>query len=155
MRPPLRAITRKICKPADRNSKGCNSAVRLTAYHRIALYREPRKCDRSHPQRKDPVCGNGRSNFPTQRRMRNTVTKRISSAPRIAPLVFQQEPGKFLPAPRTAGMAQHRAGRLAIDSLISGLGATARYTCPMHPEVIQIGPAPVPSAAWHSSPWIP
>lgn len=52
---------------------------------------------------------------------------------------FKQEPARFLAAPGTAGMEPRRPQ--------SGARATVkevRYTCPMHPEVIQIGPGVCP-----------
>ncbi|HXP24088.1 MAG TPA: heavy metal translocating P-type ATPase, partial [Candidatus Sulfotelmatobacter sp.] len=53
---------------------------------------------------------------------------------------FQQEPEKFLAAPGTAGMEQRAALHTAPES-----GRTkVRYTCPMHPEIVQIGPGACP-----------
>jgi Cu+-exporting ATPase len=103
----------------------------------------PGSATASHPAEKDPVCGMV-VQFPNTAPNAEYRDKTYFFCSQDCATGFQQEPGKFLPAPRTAGMAQHRAGRLAIDSLISGLGATARYTCPMHPEVIQIGPGSCP-----------
>jgi len=54
---------------------------------------------------------------------------------------FEKEPGKFLAAPGTAGMESTAAplGDKA-ESMAKGL----RYTCPMDPEIVQIGPGTCP-----------
>jgi len=53
---------------------------------------------------------------------------------------FEREPEKFLAAPGRAGMEQKAAVEGAADSA----AANVRYTCPMHPEIIQIGPGACP-----------
>jgi Cu+-exporting ATPase len=67
---------------------------------------------------------------------------------------FQRDPEKFLDAPGTAGM-QHHAHAPSVQhgtaqaspmapSQPKLTGAGARYTCPMHPEIVQIGPGSCP-----------
>lgn len=64
---------------------------------------------------------------------------------------FQREPEKFLTAPGTAGM-EHNALPQARNSHEHSQAAfpaatdakTARYTCPMHPQIVQIGPGTCP-----------
>jgi Cu+-exporting ATPase len=60
---------------------------------------------------------------------------------------FEKNPENFLAAPGTAGMEHHSsppAGALnqhprpAAPATASS--KTARYTCPMHPQIVQIGP---------------
>ena len=61
---------------------------------------------------------------------------------------FSQDPGKFLATSRTGGM-EHRpapAGPGAIEDTAAAASRAApdqkevRYTCPMHPQVVQVGP---------------
>ena len=53
---------------------------------------------------------------------------------------FEREPEKFLAAPGRAGMEQKATVEGAADSAATNV----RYTCPMHPEIIQIGPGACP-----------
>ena len=53
---------------------------------------------------------------------------------------FQEDPGKFLAAPGTAGM-QAPPAALATSS---PAGSQIRYTCPMDPQIVQIGPGTCP-----------
>jgi Cu+-exporting ATPase len=64
---------------------------------------------------------------------------------------FSREPKKFLAAPGTTGMdhrhapAEHAAKHQAGAAASRGAGEKrARYTCPMHPEIIQLGPGSCP-----------
>jgi len=65
---------------------------------------------------------------------------------------FSREPGKFLAAPGTAGMghgpapAEHGTMQHAGEAASRPASAKkeVRYTCPMHPEIIQIGPGSCP-----------
>jgi Cu+-exporting ATPase len=70
---------------------------------------------------------------------------------------FSKEPEKFLAAPGTAGMDKNHAAHVthasapsaghAIKdetSLLEGKGKDVRYTCPMHPQIVQIGPGTCP-----------
>ncbi len=52
---------------------------------------------------------------------------------------FRNEPEKFLAAPGTAGM-EHKAAPAAVPAVAKNV----RYTCPMHPEIVQIGPGTCP-----------
>jgi len=51
---------------------------------------------------------------------------------------FEKEPEKFLAAPGTAGMEQVREARPPASA------QNIRYTCPMHPEIVQFGPGNCP-----------
>src|SRR3989441_10336 len=70
---------------------------------------------------------------------------------------FSKEPEKFLAAPGTAGMHKNHAARAdathaPAPSAAPGIkgetappeGKNARYTCPMHPQIVQIGPGTCP-----------
>src|SRR5207248_10048545 len=64
---------------------------------------------------------------------------------------FSQEPGKFLATSSTAGVEHSPppAGPGAIEDTAAVSRAAPedkkiRYTCPMHPEVVQVGPGICP-----------
>src|SRR6266699_2001254 len=70
---------------------------------------------------------------------------------------FSKEPEKFLAAPETAGMDKNYTAHVAHasapsaahaikdeTSLLEGKGEDVRYTCPMHPQIVQIGPGTCP-----------
>jgi YHS domain-containing protein len=77
--------------------------------------------------------------------------------------MFEAEPEKYL-AKLARAAAPGTASEKATDPLCgmkvdpkSAAGphehhgrSYAQYTCPMHPEIVQVGPAPAPSAGW---PW--
>ena len=54
---------------------------------------------------------------------------------------FALEPGKFLAAPGTAGMEPPPQKLVAI---VAAPAKGIRYTCPMDPEIVQIGPGTCP-----------
>jgi P-type Cu+ transporter len=57
---------------------------------------------------------------------------------------FEKEPEKFLAAPGTAGM-EHVQAHAHEHATTPVAGAqNIRYTCPMHPEIVQIGPGSCP-----------
>jgi len=60
---------------------------------------------------------------------------------------FQKEPERFLAAPGTSGMVAPSAarGRAATNSSATASPSKGvRYTCPMHPQIVQIGPGSCP-----------
>ncbi len=64
---------------------------------------------------------------------------------------FRAEPGKFLAAPGSGGMAHargdhaaHPAGAVAPPAKKAEPADARRYTCPMHPQIVQIGPGTCP-----------
>ena len=69
---------------------------------------------------------------------------------------FSKEPEKFLAAPGTAGMDKNHAAHAHATHVpapsaikdeaapFEGKGKNARYTCPMHPQIVQIGPGTCP-----------
>ncbi|HXH65902.1 MAG TPA: heavy metal translocating P-type ATPase [Candidatus Limnocylindrales bacterium] len=56
---------------------------------------------------------------------------------------FKKEPEKFLAAPGTAGM-EHAAAVTAPATVSAANAQKIRYTCPMDPEIVQIGPGICP-----------
>jgi P-type Cu+ transporter len=121
----------------------------------------------SAPRVKDPVCGMMVDpQKPAAKAVHNGETYYFCS-PRCAER-FQKEPDKFLAAYGTAGMEQshavsvhtHKVGthaehlreggahdehRAPAPPEIPAASKKARYTCPMDPEVIQIGPGTCPA----------
>ena len=64
---------------------------------------------------------------------------------------FEKNPEDFLGSPGTAGMGHHSSPPIVDVNKHSGPTApaiasskTARYTCPMHPQIVQIGPGTCP-----------
>jgi Cu+-exporting ATPase len=58
---------------------------------------------------------------------------------------FAKEPDKFLAAPGTAGMGHPVSAHQAVSTSSKKEAAHGvRYTCPMHPEIVQIGPGSCP-----------
>jgi Cu+-exporting ATPase len=64
---------------------------------------------------------------------------------------FEKNPENFLVSPGTAGMEHHSSAPIDDASKQSGPTPpaiappkTARYTCPMHPQIVQIGPGTCP-----------
>jgi P-type Cu+ transporter len=60
---------------------------------------------------------------------------------------FKQNPAKFLATPGTAGMTEPAPAHDHAKPKISAKSANAggiRYTCPMHPQIVQIGPGSCP-----------
>ncbi len=64
---------------------------------------------------------------------------------------FEKNPENFLGSPGTAGMEHHSSPPIVDVNKHSGPTApaiasskTARYTCPMHPQIVQIGPGTCP-----------
>ncbi|HTB95056.1 MAG TPA: heavy metal translocating P-type ATPase, partial [Candidatus Sulfotelmatobacter sp.] len=55
---------------------------------------------------------------------------------------FEKEPEKFLAAPGTAGMEHAHTHAHATTPAVGA--QEIRYTCPMHPEIVQIGPGSCP-----------
>lgn len=102
----------------------------------------------SAPRVKDPVCGmlvdpqKPAAKAEHAGRMYYFCSKRCAER-------FEKEPEKFMAAPGTAGMEQHPVPPgLGTHSqpphLMQDASREARYTCPMHPEIVQMGPGTCP-----------
>jgi P-type Cu+ transporter len=100
------------------------------------------------PQHKDPVCG--MTVVPEKAAAKaEHAGKTYYFCSKGCGARFQQDPEKYLAAPGTSDMAHHRAQRTSSQTPAPSEGAPAgakssRYTCPMHPEIIQNGPASCP-----------
>jgi len=91
------------------------------------------------PRQKDPVCGMMVDPQKPASKVEYKGKTYYLCSTRCAER-FQLDPEKFLAAPGAAGMEQKAALHTAAESA----GAKVRYTCPMHPEIIQIGPGTCP-----------
>jgi Cu+-exporting ATPase len=91
----------------------------------------------SAPRMKDPVCGMAVEPQKAAGKIEHAGKTYYFCSPRCQER-FEKEPEKFLAAPGTAGMEHaHAAAPPATAQDI-------RYTCPMHPEIVQIGPGSCP-----------
>src|SRR6266852_9381496 len=102
----------------------------------------------SAPRVKDPVCGMWvDSQNPAGKVQHGGITYYFCSS-RCAER-FEKEPEKFIAAPGTAGMEQHPAPpghgtHPQAAAPVRGVSSSARYTCPMHPEIVRTGPGACP-----------
>ena len=97
----------------------------------------------SAPKEKDPVCGMMVDpQKPAAKHEYKGKTYYFCSA-RCAER-FQNEPERFLVAPGKAGMEHSMGAAHATPVASSAAGKGVRYTCPMDPEIIQIGPGTCP-----------
>ena len=91
----------------------------------------------SAPRMKDPVCGMAVEPQKAAGKVEHAGKTYYFCSPRCQER-FEKEPERFLAAPGTAGMEHaHAAAPPATAQDI-------RYTCPMHPEIVQIGPGSCP-----------
>jgi Cu+-exporting ATPase len=91
----------------------------------------------SAPRMKDPVCRMAVEPQKAAGKIEHAGKTYYFCSPRCQER-FEKEPEKFLAAPGTAGMEHaHAAAPPATAQDI-------RYTCPMHPEIVQIGPGSCP-----------
>jgi len=91
----------------------------------------------SAPRVKDPVCGMMVDPQKAAGKVEQAGKTYYFCSPRCQER-FEKEPERFLAAPGTAGMEHaHAAAPPATAQDI-------RYTCPMHPEIVQIGPGSCP-----------
>jgi len=102
------------------------------------------------PKHKDPVCGMMVATHKAAATIEHAGQTYYFCSTRCAER-FSSEPEKFLSAPGTAGMhhgpAQTELGAVhhaaSVPSSVSD-EKKVRYTCPMHPQIIQIGPGSCP-----------
>ena len=90
------------------------------------------------PREKDPVCGMMVDPQKAAGKAEHDGKTYYFCSARCAER-FRNEPEKFLAAPGTAGM-EHKASSVAA----SAVAKNVRYTCPMHSEIVQIGPGTCP-----------
>jgi len=90
------------------------------------------------PREKDPVCGMMVDPEKAAGKVEHDGKTYYFCSARCVER-FRNEPEKFLAAPGTAGM-EHKAAPAAVPAVAKNV----RYTCPMHPEIVQIGPGTCP-----------
>ena len=106
------------------------------------------------PKQKDPVCGMMVDRGMAAGRIEHDSNTYYFCSPRCANR-FSKEPEKFLSRPGTAGMEQSHAAHqpakeqsLPFASVPANATApprqSTRYTCPMHPQIVQVGPGTCP-----------
>src|SRR5215470_3430221 len=107
-------------------------------------------------QHKDPVCGMSVAPEKAARKVEHAGETYYFCSKGCAER-FEQDPANFLAAPGKAGMErgdvpaafQHEPHSMNQEAPASGATTTTsargvRYTCPMHPEIVQIGPGSCP-----------
>ena len=102
------------------------------------------------PREKDPVCGMMVDPGKAASRVEHEGATYYFCSARCAER-FSRDPEKFLAAPETAGMHHGspptEQGAMQHTTSVASSKAdekNVRYTCPMHPEVVQIGPGACP-----------
>ena len=90
------------------------------------------------PREKDPVCGMMVDPEKAAGKVEHDGKTYYFCSARCVER-FRNEPEKFRAAPGTAGM-EHKAAPAAVPAVAKNV----RYTCPMHPEIVQIGPGTCP-----------
>src|SRR6266481_1464922 len=104
----------------------------------------------STPKVKDPVCGMTVDPQKSAGKVEHGGKTYYFCSARCADR-FENNPKNFIAAPGTAGMEHHSLSPVHAVNQHSGPTApasasskTARYTCPMHPQIVQIGPGTCP-----------
>src|SRR5882724_855038 len=102
------------------------------------------------PKVKDPICGMMVDPQKSAAKVEHGGMNYYFCSARCAER-FEKNPEKFLAAPGMAGMEHHSSPPVDDVNKHSGPTApasasskTARYTCPMHPQIVQIGPGTCP-----------
>ena len=105
----------------------------------------------SAPRVKDPVCGMTVDPKKSAGKVAHGDQTYYFCSKRCAER-FEKEPEKFLAAPGASGMesssnaahGKHSAHVLPSAAQDTAVNKDSRYTCPMHPEIIQVGPGSCP-----------
>src|SRR5882724_9359332 len=102
------------------------------------------------PKVKDPVCGMTVDPQKSAGKVEHGGKTYYFCSARCAER-FEKNPENFIAAPGTAGMEHHSLPPVhAVNqhsgptSPASASSKTARYTCPMHPQIVQVGPGTCP-----------
>jgi len=106
------------------------------------------------PRHKDPVCGMAVDPGTAAGKVEHAGKTYYFCSTRCAER-FSKEPAKFIATPGTAEMEQSQVSHqpaaehghsFALDSAHTAAPSkeNARYTCPMHPQIIQLGPGSCP-----------
>jgi Cu+-exporting ATPase len=91
----------------------------------------------SAPRVKDPVCGMLVDPEKAAAKAEHAGKTYWFCSPRCKER-FEREPEKFLVAPGTGGMEHSPSPALGVNT------QSVRYTCPMHPEIVRMGPGSCP-----------
>jgi Cu+-exporting ATPase len=91
---------------------------------------------------KDPVCGMTVDPLRAAGKQQHAGTTYYFCSARCAER-FAREPEKFLAAPGSSGMDEIRASNPAREMRADAV-KSAMYTCPMHPQIVQVGPGSCP-----------
>jgi len=91
------------------------------------------------PKEKDPVCGMSVDPAKAAGKVDHAGKTYYFCSPRCAER-FRNEPEKFLAAPGSAGMEHAHAAKTASSPAPQNI----RYTCPMDPQIVKIGPGTCP-----------
>lgn len=91
------------------------------------------------PREKDPVCGMSVDPTKAAGKVEHAGKTYYFCSPRCAER-FRNEPEKFLAAPGTAGMDHPPTAKTPAAPAAQDV----RYTCPMDPQIVQIGPGTCP-----------
>jgi Cu+-exporting ATPase len=102
----------------------------------------------SAPRVKDPVCGMWADSQKPAGKVQHGGKTYYFCSSRCAER-FEKEPEKFIAAPGTAGMEQlptppGHGTHPQVAAPVPGTSSSARYTCPMHPEIVRTGPGACP-----------
>lgn len=105
----------------------------------------------SAPRVKDPVCGMMVDPQKSAGKVAHGDQTYYFCSKRCAER-FEKDPQKYLAAPGTAGMepsahadpGKHSGNDATAPGATAASSKDARYTCPMHPEIIQLGPGSCP-----------
>jgi P-type Cu+ transporter len=96
------------------------------------------------PKAKDPVCGMLVDPQKSAGQVQHAGKTYYFCSTRCAER-FRQEPEKFLASPGTAGMSAIATKKVnSADAKPRDAAQGVRYTCPMHAEIVQIGPGTCP-----------
>ena len=96
------------------------------------------------PKEKDPVCGMTVDPAKAAGRMEHAGRTYYFCSTRCAEH-FRNEPEKFLATVGSARLEQAAVTNAsARDGIMAPAGKAVRYTCPMHPEIVQIAPGSCP-----------
>jgi P-type Cu+ transporter len=98
------------------------------------------------PNVRDPVCGMTVDPQRAARKVEHRGKTYYFCSARCAER-FEKDPERFLVAPGTAGMEHHSSSHdqhARRTTTAIPASKSARYTCPMHPQIVQIGPGTCP-----------
>ncbi len=123
---------------AQIDATNCSLSVRSASSSKVVAPIEP-PIFPARTKEEDPVCGMMIDSKKAAGKREHHGKTYLFCSTRCAER-FAKEPEKFLAGPRTAGMEHIRASAEKNEDPVRGI----RYTCPMDPEIVQIGPGTCP-----------